>query len=102
MDQPDRRPASYVHGDVMATADAAGAKHGATLIFDPYGQALSSLQGRNRFGRFAPKGTARGAMKRTIVRTVRGTRQASIGSASAGRSHGCSRRRPSRRWRYAC
>ena len=32
-----------LHGDVMATADAAGAKVGATLTYDPYGQALSGL-----------------------------------------------------------
>ncbi|HSH59938.1 MAG TPA: RHS repeat-associated core domain-containing protein [Acidimicrobiales bacterium] len=32
-----------VHGDVMATADASGAKQGATLSYDPYGQALSGL-----------------------------------------------------------
>ncbi len=32
-----------VHGDVMATADAAGAKVGATLTYDPDGQALSGL-----------------------------------------------------------
>ncbi|MCA1836912.1 MAG: hypothetical protein LC721_11535, partial [Actinobacteria bacterium] len=32
-----------VHGDVMATANAAGAKQGPTLSYDPYGQALTSV-----------------------------------------------------------
>jgi RHS repeat-associated protein len=32
-----------IHGDVMATADAAGAKQGPTLSYDPYGQALGAL-----------------------------------------------------------
>ncbi|MBW3557832.1 MAG: hypothetical protein KY454_12945, partial [Actinobacteria bacterium] len=32
-----------VHGDVMATADGAGAKQGATMSYDPYGQALGAL-----------------------------------------------------------
>ncbi len=32
-----------VHGDVMATATAAGAKQGATRHYDPYGQALGGV-----------------------------------------------------------
>ncbi|MCA1683613.1 MAG: hypothetical protein LC708_00560, partial [Actinobacteria bacterium] len=32
-----------VHGDVMATADHLGAKQGATMAYDPYGQALGAL-----------------------------------------------------------
>jgi hypothetical protein len=32
-----------IHGDVMATADAAGAKQGPTLSHDPYRQALGAL-----------------------------------------------------------
>jgi hypothetical protein len=32
-----------IHGDVMATADAAGAKQGSTISYDPYGQALGAL-----------------------------------------------------------
>jgi RHS repeat-associated protein len=32
-----------VHGDVMATADATGAKQGPTISYDPYGQALGNL-----------------------------------------------------------
>ncbi|MGH8922379.1 MAG: hypothetical protein ACRD0H_29260, partial [Actinomycetes bacterium] len=30
-----------IHGDMVATADPAGAKRGDTLTYDPYGQALS-------------------------------------------------------------
>jgi RHS repeat-associated protein len=32
-----------IHGDVMATANAAGAKQGATMTYDPYGTALGAL-----------------------------------------------------------
>ena len=32
-----------IHGDVMATADGAGAKQGATMSYDPHGQALGAL-----------------------------------------------------------
>lgn len=32
-----------VHGDIIATADGAGAKQGATMSYDPYGQALGAL-----------------------------------------------------------
>gem|GEM_PF-1400120 len=32
-----------VHGDVMATADAAGAKQGATMSYDPFGTPLGSV-----------------------------------------------------------
>ena len=32
-----------VHGDVVATASAAGAKQGATLSYDPYGSALTAV-----------------------------------------------------------
>ncbi|MCU1460945.1 MAG: hypothetical protein JWO37_1020 [Acidimicrobiales bacterium] len=32
-----------VHGDVMAVADASGAKVGATLTYDPFGQALAGV-----------------------------------------------------------
>ena len=32
-----------IHGDVIATADAAGTKQGPTLHYDPYGQALGAL-----------------------------------------------------------
>jgi len=32
-----------VHGDVMATADGAGAKQGSTLTYDPFGQDLAGL-----------------------------------------------------------
>jgi RHS repeat-associated protein len=32
-----------IHGDVIATADATGAKQGQTLSYDPYGQALGGL-----------------------------------------------------------
>jgi RHS repeat-associated protein len=39
------------HGDVMATADAAGAKQGPTLSYDPYGQALGALPD-NSAGKF--------------------------------------------------
>jgi YD repeat-containing protein len=40
-----------VHGDVMATADATGAKQGSTISYDPYGQALGALPD-NSAGRF--------------------------------------------------
>jgi RHS repeat-associated protein len=40
-----------VHGDVMATADATGAKQGPTLSYDPYGQALGALPD-NSAGKF--------------------------------------------------
>ena len=32
-----------VHGDIVATANARGQKQGATLSYDPYGQALAGL-----------------------------------------------------------
>jgi RHS repeat-associated protein len=32
-----------IHGDVMSTANAAGAKQGPTLTYDPYGQALAGI-----------------------------------------------------------
>jgi len=32
-----------IHGDVMATADAAGTKQGPTLTYDPYGQASAGI-----------------------------------------------------------
>jgi RHS repeat-associated protein len=32
-----------IHGDVIATADAAGTKQGATVSYDPHGQALAAL-----------------------------------------------------------
>jgi YD repeat-containing protein len=40
-----------VHGDVMATADATGAKQGSTISYDPYGQALGDLPD-NSAGKF--------------------------------------------------
>jgi RHS repeat-associated protein len=40
-----------VHGDVMATADATGAKQAPTLSYDPYGQALGALPD-NSAGKF--------------------------------------------------
>jgi YD repeat-containing protein len=40
-----------IHGDVMATADATGAKQGSTISYDPYGQALGDLPD-NSAGKF--------------------------------------------------
>lgn len=40
-----------VHGDVMATANAAGAKQGSTLTYDPFGQALAGVP-ENSVGNF--------------------------------------------------
>jgi RHS repeat-associated protein len=39
----DRWSYPNVHGDVMATADAAGAKVGSTSTYDPFGKALTAL-----------------------------------------------------------
>lgn len=40
-----------IHGDIVASADAAGAKQGPTRNYDPYGQALSGIPD-NRDGQF--------------------------------------------------
>ncbi|MCA1835857.1 MAG: hypothetical protein LC721_05845 [Actinobacteria bacterium] len=39
-----------VHGDVIATADSAGAKQGSMLSYDPYGQALNGVPDNFDYG----------------------------------------------------
>jgi RHS repeat-associated protein len=41
-----------IHGDIVATANASGAKQGSTLVYDPFGQVLNGVQPDNSSGNY--------------------------------------------------